>query len=295
MTEYLYLLPFADGKFFKIGLSSKDDKRILKLHRDFRILFDQALIVTSSKPRILKVIEDELKISLEQSEHPYGKTDGHTEIRSIDYFEVAIEIIKQKHSSLGIRILKYKEFFNVFSNELVNYNSKNRVHIRLAELQKAESNFLNLLGNNTSSFERFDFVSDSLIVLTFNKDFPYYDIQNKEYIGCIDVKEVKAGFELYFHFGLGRPLSDESNGYFIDDICKILDISPKYGTKYCKESLFNETEEIDDSESEKIITTQYKGSMNAMLIMGQQVKLIKEILIKTLHYVDMLYELKRLD
>lgn len=296
MTEYLYLLPFADGKHFKIGLSSRGDKRILKMDRAYKVLLDQALIVTSSKPRILKVIENELKISLEQCDHPYGNTEGHTEIRSIDHFEAAIDLIKQKHASLEIRISKYFDLLKQQPQEFENWNTKIRVKIDVEEIRFAKSSFLKLLRNNISTFERYDFAADVLLVLTFNAKFPYQDIINLDHIGCLSINKVAAGYQLYFHFGDGRPLSDGSSIFLIDDVCEILNITPKYRPEGGSKNKYEEIKEMKgdtDSQSVSKKSIEYAGSMGSMAILAQRVKLIEEILVKMLDYIDMLSKISR--
>jgi hypothetical protein len=297
MTEYLYLLPFADGKHFKIGLSSNGDKRILKMDRAYKVLLDQALIVTSSKPRILKVIENELKISFEQCDHPYGTTEGHTEIRGIEHFEAAIDLIKQKHASLEIRISKYEDLVKQQPQEFENWNTRIRAKIDVEEIRFAKSNFLKLLRNNINTFKRYDFAADTLLVLTFNANFTCQDIINLGHIGCIDIVKVVVGYELYFHFGDGRPLSDGSNRFFIDDVCEILNISPKYGTLNGFQNKYEEIKEMEeniDLQSASKTSSKYSGSVGAMVVLGERVKIIEEVLAKMLDYVNKLSEIQRL-
>ena len=189
MTEYLYLLPFADGKHFKIGLSSNDDKRILKINKTYNLLLDQALIVTSSKPRILKVIEEELKIILSPCDHPYGKTEGHTEIRSIEHFEAAIDLIKQKHTSLDLKIAKFNELFIQQPQEVRPKKSSVRVQIdQEEEKRRKQLEFLELINENVGLYREYYFDKDGQLGIMFDGEFPHPNMSSLPY-GCDSMKK----------------------------------------------------------------------------------------------------------
>lgn len=107
MNSYLYLIPFNDNAYFKIGISSGGFDRVIHHNRQFGVNLNKAVIVRGAK-RIIKSIESELLMIFPKCTHNY-KGDGITEIRELKYFGEAIEIIKNKDSRLNLVFEKVKK------------------------------------------------------------------------------------------------------------------------------------------------------------------------------------------
>lgn len=109
--SYLYLLPFtfADKKRFKIGITSKINDRVLHHNRKLKINFEESLIIKADS-RIVRFLELELLCTFPrcEDEEILKSFDGYTEVRYIEYFSEALNIIKSKPPHLGITIEKFK-------------------------------------------------------------------------------------------------------------------------------------------------------------------------------------------
>jgi len=132
MQNYLYILPFIDGKHFKIGISSKDFTRIKHLNSLYNIDLDKALIVSSSK-RNISLLERELLQIFDKDECDDFNSDGHTEIRHIKYLDECISIIDSKHKNLKY-VYESIDLTNVLS--ISESKVRDRNHINKLELNK---------------------------------------------------------------------------------------------------------------------------------------------------------------
>lgn len=108
MEKYLYLLPLKDNSLFKIGISSNNLNRVKMHDSTYGIIKNDCLIITAKKSGVISAIERELLEIFEQPSHKYKGLDGWTELRGIENFNEALDIIKSKHPALGIEIAKLK-------------------------------------------------------------------------------------------------------------------------------------------------------------------------------------------
>lgn len=109
MKEYLYLIPFKDNKYFKIGISTKNFDRVYKHLATYKADRDKCFIVTCKKG-FYSILEKELLTALPTSKtDKFNNLDGYTEIRHIKHFQDAICIIKSKHKNLNVEIKRLSE------------------------------------------------------------------------------------------------------------------------------------------------------------------------------------------
>jgi len=111
LNYYLYLLPFKDKKYFKIGISKNNFNRVYTHNRNYNIDFNKSLIITSVKKSAISILEKELLTIFEPVDiEKFKNVDGYTEIRNIKYFNECLSIIKTKHPNLGLKIIKFNKF-----------------------------------------------------------------------------------------------------------------------------------------------------------------------------------------
>lgn len=184
-NQYLYLLPFKNKKYFKIGISKNNYNRILHHNCTYDIDLNNALIVTSNKTNIIKALEIELLNILPQLNEneitSYIKKDGYTEIRSIKDWNECISIIKNKHSNLNLKLTDIK--FNTQRKE----NQKKNIYIPLEETNDIKSNCLTFLNNFKLLLKRYN---NSLSIDIINNNHLYLTIFNKS----LDSKETNDMF-----------------------------------------------------------------------------------------------------
>ena len=217
---YLYLTPFNDGKFFKIGRSTKTDYR-LYVHD-----FTKTLIYTADNDAILKVIERELLIIFPKCNHPYNGVDGYTEIREIRHFEDCKTIINTKPKSLNIQKYKYD---NIFKKVVIKRNQSKKILNDFSDNKKAIDLLLQYLKENKNRFIKSYFDSKSRLVLKFQMNdisdidvFKSYKCWSSMSYSEVN-KTITIRFQYYFKNDKLYSVKDQK---IIDSICKILKIHP---------------------------------------------------------------------
>jgi hypothetical protein len=119
--NFLYILPFADNKHFKIGISSNNFSRLKILNKLYQIDFTKSYIVYSKVSNI-KILERELLEIFDTDDCDKFYTDGHTEIRNVKYLNECVELIKNKHSNLKYDLQQFD--VNIFDKVKVNRKSQ---------------------------------------------------------------------------------------------------------------------------------------------------------------------------
>lgn len=92
MQNYIYILPFLDGKHFKIGISSNDLSRVKEHNRIYGVDKKKALVFEGNK-RIVRALESSL-LSICPQVNGFNGKDGHTEIREIKHLEECMGFVK---------------------------------------------------------------------------------------------------------------------------------------------------------------------------------------------------------
>lgn len=111
-TSALYLLPFKNEQYFKIGITRNLETylRLINIDKMFRVDFSKAYLVNSTHTYIMKTIEKQLlnenpfEIPLE-----YKGISGSQEIRPMSFFYKFLEELEEKKNTkphLGITIKK---------------------------------------------------------------------------------------------------------------------------------------------------------------------------------------------
>ena len=115
--KFLYLLPFSDDTHFKVGVSRNNLSRVLKHNGTYSIKKNNSIIVTAQKQSIIRALEMEILSILDKPDSKYISEDGHTEIRHMQDFNVALDIIKGKPEKLGLQIIPLNELLKLTNKE----------------------------------------------------------------------------------------------------------------------------------------------------------------------------------
>jgi hypothetical protein len=107
MEKYLYLIPFNDLTYFKIGVSSVNLHRVCSFKDVYDVSFYNTIIVTAN-PKCIPALERELLcIYPNVNDKKTHKKPGYTELREYKYFDDCLYYISNKHPNLNIKINKF--------------------------------------------------------------------------------------------------------------------------------------------------------------------------------------------
>jgi hypothetical protein len=104
MTDYLYILPFQSGDYFKIGISSESYNRVLTHHQSFKINLNEVTIVVGTKKNIRTIERILLSLYDEVTNNPHEGKDGATEIRYNNDLEQCLKDIKYWSKRINLTI-----------------------------------------------------------------------------------------------------------------------------------------------------------------------------------------------
>lgn len=104
---YLYLLPFKNKKYFKLGISKSLDCRITTHNNTYDLDLNNALVVSAKISVFILSLEQELLLKLDKTDF-VTFCDGYTEVRSMQDFNKALDYIKSKDDVFEFKIEKYK-------------------------------------------------------------------------------------------------------------------------------------------------------------------------------------------
>ena len=133
LLEFVYLIPFLNHKYFKIGKSSVSNLRLLTHNKKYNINFEKSKIIFPIKNQISHafLLESELLMIcplLNIEEFHLTQLNWSLEIRDIKYFKRTIEHTKFKSHSPYFKYLIF-DYFEVFDTsnklqDLQNFNKK---------------------------------------------------------------------------------------------------------------------------------------------------------------------------
>lgn len=108
MKNYLYLLPFKNEKYFKIGISKDNINRIMHHHMSYGLDLENVYIIEADLP-IIQILEIELLHCFPKVKELIGtdKSSGITEVREIKHLDETLEILNNKSKRLKISIKKF--------------------------------------------------------------------------------------------------------------------------------------------------------------------------------------------
>jgi hypothetical protein len=111
MKPHLYILPFNDKQFLKVGISLTNNfNRINHLASIYDINYDNIILYSSDNINNIKLLEKNIKTIINETISPdnihYGK-DGHTEIRNVKHLNDINTIIDTFKPLLNLYELKY--------------------------------------------------------------------------------------------------------------------------------------------------------------------------------------------
>ena len=148
MNPHLYILPFNDKQFLKIGISLNNNfNRINKLSNIYDIDTDNIILYSSDNINNIKLLETNIKIIINEKIKPeniyYGK-DGYTEIRNVKYLNDIINLINTLKPLLNIYELKFTKQTPPIKKE--KYNIPN-INNNIIPNHNAIHNIINTLDN----------------------------------------------------------------------------------------------------------------------------------------------------
>lgn len=146
MDDYLYLTPFTDQQFFKIGISSVNFKRIFYLNHIYNTDLQESLIVICEEEmkhiydfNPIKFLEQELLKKFPVNNHVLQKSEWSNEIREIKFFLPSIEHIIE-HNHFYYKIFKFNELIAA-NIKLHNLNSLRAPEIKRPYLFDTEESY----------------------------------------------------------------------------------------------------------------------------------------------------------
>ena len=170
--NFLYILPFNDGKHFKIGISSNGYSRINHLNKIYDINLNQAYIIHSVKNNV-KMLETELLQIFDKDDCDKFDTDGYTEIRNIKYLDECLSFIQNKHIKLNYILTKFdtkifnKITYSIKSNKPSNTSAKIRTNLNMTiiidfmqNLEQLFDNCYNLEQTVKDGYTQYEFCLD---------------------------------------------------------------------------------------------------------------------------------------
>jgi hypothetical protein len=89
-TPYVYILPFEDGRHFKIGRSSESEIRIRKLHWYYMFDLEKCIRIKCKKGIVGNLENTLLKMTRNYTVSDTFDKSGRTEIRLIDCHQIVI-------------------------------------------------------------------------------------------------------------------------------------------------------------------------------------------------------------
>lgn len=116
MKNFLYLLPFSNNQYFKVGITLREDfTRIIQHQRTYGIDLDKSVIVRSSSDSFIRrletlilVIYKKFKVSDILREQNGASVDGDSEVLSMECWSYVLEDIEyfNKREQLGLQLIK---------------------------------------------------------------------------------------------------------------------------------------------------------------------------------------------
>ncbi|CAL2079540.1 hypothetical protein TD3509T_600089 [Tenacibaculum dicentrarchi] len=181
MKNYIYILPFLDGKYFKIGISNNDLRRIKEHDSTYGIDKYKALVFEGKK-RVIKALESSL-LSICPEINIFEGKDGNTEIREIKYLEYCMDFIKFYESKNEITRKKI-DLTPVIKKPTKNKYSKRAVKTPYTTLTEEELNkFIDtiILFISDKKVECIKEGFDYLVLFNSNIDEYELDLKSKKY------------------------------------------------------------------------------------------------------------------
>lgn len=164
MKPHLYILPFNDNQFLKIGISLSDNfNRINNLSKIYDINLNNAILISSDNAENIKLLEKNIKTIINETINPdnryYGK-DGHTEIRKVKYLNDIIELINKFKPILNLQELKY----NIqYAKKIQNTKTK-KINIIPQSNNKIINDIFNALNNIKQYITKINLNNDSVYI-----------------------------------------------------------------------------------------------------------------------------------
>ena len=228
LDYFLYLLPFKDGKLFKIGFSSENFLRIHYLHEIYDFDPDKILIITANKNNTIKVLEKELLNTFEPEKlnKQYEFLDGYTELRSMKYFKKSLRIIKSKYKSLGINIHEYKKLSIEYFPTKYSIFKENIVGSHIFDKHQCIDFYKKIL----NLFNYTEVLSLSASEFTVKGRELFNEYQERIFNPMIYIKIDKI-FKVYIHAG-GYALAEDTSNFIFNFEEIINELSKSENFKY---------------------------------------------------------------
>ena len=135
MKDYLYILPFTDGQYFKIGISGNSFNRVNHHNNTYDINYDESFVFLG-KRQVISSLEY-LLLSTTKRIDCFEGLDGHTEVRNIKELPNCLSLINGFQER---GILKKERLSEVIDKPFyVNQHSKTNYPKPKKEIFKPES------------------------------------------------------------------------------------------------------------------------------------------------------------
>ncbi|MCG8882890.1 hypothetical protein G1L02_06915 [Tenacibaculum finnmarkense] len=239
MKSYIYILPFLNGKYFKIGISNNSLRRIKEHNSTYGIDKDKVLVFEGEK-RVIKALESSL-LSICPEINIFKDKDGHTEIRDIKHLEYCMDFIKFYESKNEIT-RKEIDFTPVIKEPTKNKYSKRTIKEPSTTLTEEELNkFIDSIILFISDKKIECLIEGAYYKVLFNlsTDENRYDFKNKYqlFFDCNGKNII-----MYFRMGITRftycsKTTEAEAVFFINPFSSIEESQNKHGIdfSFCKE------------------------------------------------------------
>lgn len=207
MKPHLYILPFNDNKFLKIGISLNNNfNRINQLSKLYDINHNNVILITSDNTKNIKLLEKNIKTIINETINPdnkyYGK-DGHTEIRNVKYLNDIINLINTFKPILNLYELKY-------SKQTIPTKKINNIHIQMPDNNTIINDICNTLNNLKQYITKINLNHD---VISINLNLS--NICNNEKELDIILNPLSKSI-IINHIPYGQSIRRLNNGYTYD-------------------------------------------------------------------------------
>lgn len=197
MKDYLYILPFVNENYFKIGVSSDNFNRILTHHQSFILNLDSVTIIEGTKKNIRTIERILLSLYPEIEDNPFLGKDGATEIRHSKDLEQCFNDVNywSERLNLDIKTPKKEEIKVVSVNDSKRLTNEEKLIIarNKAKLSQLE-NIINIYKFKTNLNSLVENLPE--LKVEFNYEDEIYKKFRFKNLKCLDEFIASANYEL---------------------------------------------------------------------------------------------------
>lgn len=220
--NYLYLLQFQDGRYFKFGISNNGN-RIMKHFRTFEVNLQESLVISCKSKSSINALEVLIKNMFPEPDvlpDEYKGKDGATEIRDMEHWESCLKQVQTVSENLQIKFTPADELVKNLLPISGDKPKKQRTRetFNFREISKVLYNFRKIQGN----------------VYKISKE-PYHDgFLYRFYVNSPELENDDFSARIRYHNGFARLGCMSMEVSYKEQICiisfyfKKSDIDPEY-------------------------------------------------------------------